>query len=105
MCCVPCGPRRRSSSRVEIIPVQRITKARVDEIIFCGDFDCLYKKGSNSTFVEYEGCSMNLSMILHDGKTKVKVAGSRTPGYSRELDTVVMTAPCVDATILIRTRL
>ena len=37
MCCVPCGPRRRSSSRESIIPVERIKKADV-EIIICAHY-------------------------------------------------------------------
>lgn len=44
-----------------------------------------------------------ITLIL-DGKTKVKMAGSRTPGYRSGYRTVVMTAPCMDATILLRTK-
>ena len=102
---VPLGHKYRVSSREDIIPQERITKSAVDEIIAFGDFECFYQRGKDPAFKEYDGCRSNLSMILHDGKTKVKVAGSRTPGYRSGYRTVVMTAPCMDATILLRTEL
>lgn len=102
MCSIACVPR---SSRVEIIPVKRITKTKVEEILAFGEFECFFKREIDSDFQEYEGCIGNLLNILHEGKTKVKIAGSRTPGYSCGEDTVVMTAPCVSATFLIRTNL
>lgn len=104
MCSIACVP-IRSKSRVEIIPVKRITKAKVEEIIASRDFECFFKREIDSDFQEYEDCVANLLNILHDGKTKVKIAGSRTPGYISGEDTVVMTAPCVKATILLRTNL
>lgn len=103
MCCVPCGPRRRSSSRESIIPVERIKKADVEYIIRAYDYECLFKRTVDAEYRQYEGCSANLIAILHQGSTKVKVAGSRTPGYKAGYRTVVMTAPCVNATILLRT--
>ena len=103
MCCVPCGPRRSSGSRWDYhTSVEKITKAEVDEIILSGVFDCLYKRDNDSEFHEYEGCLTNLTRILHDGKTRVKIAGGITPGYLRGYRTVVMKAPCVNATILLR---
>lgn len=44
MCCVPCGPRGRSSSRESIIPVERIKKADVEYIICAYDYECLFKR-------------------------------------------------------------
>lgn len=107
---VPLGHRYRVSSRrvtmrEDFVLVKRITKSAVDEIIFGGDFECFYKRENDSDFKEYDGCLTNLSMILHDGKTKVKVAGSRTPGYLDGYRTIVMTAPCFPATILLRTKI
>ena len=102
---VPLGHRYRVSSREDIIPQERITKRAVDEIIAKGEFECTYQKGISSPFKNYEGSHEELSKILHDGKTKVKVAGSRTIGYRMGYDTVVMTAPSIDATFLIRWRL
>ncbi len=102
MCCVPCGPRRRSSSRESIIPVERIKKADVEYIICAYDYECLFKRTVDAEYRQYEGCSANLIAILHQGNTKVKVAGSRTPGYKAGYRTIVMTAPCVNATILLR---
>ena len=105
--CVPLGGRRGSrkswGESNNHVCVEKITKAEVDGIIIGDNYDCLYQKDGASKFEEYEGCKTNLSMILHDGKTRVKVAGSRTPGYLEGYRTVVMTAPCVSATILIRT--
>ena len=102
MCCVPCGPKRRSSSRESIIPVERINKADVENIICGYDYECLFKRTVDAEYRQYEGCSANLIAILHQGNTKVKVAGSRTSGYKAGYRTVVMTAPCVNATILLR---
>lgn len=102
MCCVPCGPRRRSSSRESIIPVERIKKADVENIICGYDYECLFKRAVDAEYRQYEGCSANLIAILHQGNTKVKVAGSRTSGYKAGYRTVVMDAPCVNATILFR---
>lgn len=102
MCCVPCGPKRRSSSRESIIPVERIKKADVENIICGYDYECLFKRTVDAEYRQYEGCSANLIAILHQGNTKVKVAGSRTSGYKAGYRTVVMDAPCVNATILLR---
>ncbi len=104
--CVPLGPRRRSrmswGESSNHVCVEKITKAEVDEIIVSGNYECLYQMDGTSAFEEYEGCKTNLSQILHDGKTRVKVAGSKTVGYKEGHKTVVMKAPCVSATILLR---
>lgn len=89
------------SSREDIISQERITKRAVDEILASGKYMCRYRLDGNDEFKDYEGCYNNLMMILHDGQTKVKIAGSRTPGYNSKYKTVVMTAPCVEATILL----
>ncbi len=78
--------------------VEKITKTEVDGIIYGESFECLYQKDGTSTFKEYEGCLSNLSQILHDGKTRVKVAGSKTPGFKEGHKTVVMNAPRVVVT-------
>ena len=100
--CVPLGHRNGKSRREWIDPVKRITKAAVDQIINSDNYECLYCLDGENSFKEYDGCKTNLSQILHDGKTKVKIAGSRTPGYQMGCQTVVMEAPCVHATILLR---
>jgi len=101
--CMPLGPRRSWGSRWEgHTPVERITKAEVDRIIDSGEFECFYKRGVDVDFQEYVGSKDNLRLILHDGKTRVKVAGAITPGYLHGYKTVVMKAPCMEATILIR---
>lgn len=104
--CMPLGPRRSWGSRWEgHTPVERITKAEVDQIIDSGEFECFCKRGVDVDFQEYDGCMNNLKMILHNGKTRVKVAGAVTLGYLSGYRTVVMIAPCMDATILLRTEL
>ena len=103
MCCIPCGPRRSSGSRWDYhTPVEKITKAEVHDIIISGTYECFYKQGDDQEFKEYDGCRENLILILHDGKTRVKIAGSITLGYKTGYRTVVMKAPCVNATILLR---
>ena len=102
MCCVPCSPQRRSSSRESIIPVERIKKADVENIICGNDYECLFKRTIDADYRQYEGCSANLIAILHQGNTKAKVAGSKTLGFKAGFRTVVMDAPCISATILLR---
>lgn len=100
--CVPLGHRNGKSRREWIVPSKRITKAEVDAIIDKGNYECLYWHQDNAKFVQYEGDKDSLNKILHSGKTKVKIAGSRTLGYACGYDTVVMDAPSHDFTILIR---
>ena len=99
---VPLGHRNHYDRKDPIIPVERITKAAVEDIICSGDYECKYKREIDAEFKQYEGCIDNLVMILHDGKTKVKVAGSRTPGYEDGYRTIVMEAPTLKATILLK---
>ncbi len=99
---VPLGHRNHYDRKDPIIPVERITKAAVDDIILNGNYYCLFKRLKNAKFRPQEYGKDELSQILHDGKTKVKVAGSRTPGYVWDRDTIVMEAPCVKGTILLR---
>ena len=107
--CVPLGGRRKArmswGESSNHVCVEKITKAEVDQIIYGESYDCLYQKDGSSTFKEYDGCTNNLGQILHDSKTRVKVAGSKTPGYKEGYRTIVMKAPCVNATILLRTPL
>ncbi len=104
MCC-GLGPRRSSGSRWDNhTPVEKITKAEVDRIIDSGEFECYYRQGNDTDFQEYDGCRDNLRLILHHGKTRVKVAGTLTPGFLQGYKTVVMKAPCMEATILLRTQ-
>ena len=69
---VPLGHRNHYDRKDPIIPVERITKAAVEDIICSGDYECKYKREIDAEFKQYEGCIDNLVMILHDGKTKVK---------------------------------
>lgn len=106
MCPPPCGPRRsyRSSSRSSKPAIKtRISKSAVQEIIYSGDYECLYRMGSSSTNEPYEGCTNNLLLILHDGETKVKVAGRRSKDFKEGYRTIIMDAPCFPAILLLRT--
>lgn len=103
MCPPPCGPRKSFYSRTRIIASQRITKAEVDRILDKETIDCTVMYEQEQTSQAYEGCRQNLHKVLHDGKTKVKVVGSRSEYYVRGKRTIEMTAPCFPATIIIRT--
>ena len=99
---VPLGHRNHYDRKDPIIPVERITKAAVEDIIINGNYYCLFKRQGNVKFRPQEYGKDELCQILHDGKTKVKVAGSRTPGYVWDRDTIVIEAPYVNGTILMR---
>ena len=103
MCPPPCGPRRHYISRPRVVASQKITKAEVDRIIDEGGFECLFRHADEPKIQPYDGCMQNLHRILHDGGTKVKVAGSRSSYYVRGRRTIEMYAPCFPATIIIRT--
>lgn len=100
MCPPPCGPRRSYYSRPRVIASQRITKAEVDRIIDEEKIECTFKY--ERMMQPYEGCLQSLHKILHDGRTKVKVAGSRSGYYMHGKRTIEMIAPCFPATIIIR---
>lgn len=105
MCPPPCGPRRsyRCSSRTSLPAIKtRISKKAVEETIYSGDYECLFRMYSDKSNQPYEGCTNNLLMILHDGETKVKVAGRRSPDYKEGYKTIIMDAPCFPAIILFR---
>lgn len=96
--CVPLGHRRTSrSSRKEAI-----TKSQVERIINFKDFECEYRRLSDSEFSPYEGCRDNLLLILYDEETTVKVADQRFKVYKKGFKTIVMDAPCFPAVILLR---
>ena len=100
MCPPPCGPRRRST--VDHVKSEKISKSEVEAILTSGDFVCLYRMGNETTNHDYEGCLHNLFLILHDGETRVRVAGSRSKDYQAGCRTIVMVAPCFPATFIIR---
>ena len=100
MCAPPCGPRRHYRS--SYTPVEKVTKRDVEEIITSSDYKCLYRMGNSTENQEYEGCMENLIMILHDAQTRVRIAGPRSKDYLAGFRTVVMTAPCFPATLLLR---
>lgn len=98
--CVPLGHRRTSrSSRKEAI-----TKSQVEEIINFGDFECVYRRLSESEFSPYEGCRNNLILILYDEETTVKEADQRFKVYKEGFRTIIIDAPCFPAVILLRVK-
>ena len=97
--CVPCGPRKGCSGRTG----NSISKQSVEQILLEGDFECLYKEESDAEWQPYEGCFHNLLQILHDGDTKVKLAGIRNSHYKEGYRTIIMEAPIFPATLLFRT--
>ena len=104
--CVPLGPRRKAwGNSSDHVCVEKITKSKVDEILIDGDFECFVKGDEDTKFQRYAGCMQNLFQVLHDGKTRVKIAGSKTPGYHKKYRTVVMVVPKLSATFLLRTEL
>lgn len=107
MCPPPCGPRRAWRSPREKRPTikTRISKSEVREIVSSGNYECLYRDDLTKVNATYDGCTDNLLMILHDGATKVKVAGYRSGDYKENYRTVILDAPCLHAVILLRTKL
>ena len=104
MCPPPCGSRRRSSYTV-CIKSETITKKEVEQLILDGKYSCETRIGQNSVNQPYEGCLENLVRILHDGKTRVKVVGSRCRDYRFGFRTVVMTAACFPAVFIFRKKM
>lgn len=104
MCPTHCGPRRRSSYSA-CIKSERITKKEVELLILDGEYSCETRMGQYTVNQPYEGCLENLVRILHDGKTRVKVVGSRCGDYRYGFRTVVMTAPCFPAVFIFRNKM
>ena len=104
MCPPPCGPRRRSSYSV-CIKSEKITKKEVEQLILDGEYSCETRMGQQTAIQPYEGCLDNLMRILHDGKTRVKVVGSRCRVYRYGFSTGVMMAPCFPAVYIFRKRM
>lgn len=100
--CVPLGHRNGSRSSDWFFPVEKIKKADADKVIDNGGFQCFCIKDGKSEVEPCEVSNEDLHKILHNGTTRVKYAGSRTRGYEAGYDTLVMTAPSLNATILLR---
>ena len=104
--CVPLGGRRGGGwswgDNFDYVYVEKITKAEVDDIILDNSYDCTFKLDESNNEEEYDGCYAKLSELLHCGTTKVKVAGSKTPGFVEGQRTVVMTVPHLGATVYFR---
>ncbi len=87
--CIPLGSRRRSGSHWDYhTPVEKITKAEVDEIIARSEYQLFYLPDKATHCQAYAANQEDLHRLLHDGKTRIKVAGSITPTYDNDFRTV-----------------
>ena len=101
MCPPPCGPRRSYRSYCASIPSEKITKAEVDDLIDYATYICSFRTPLTPVKT-FEGTKQDLHKILHDGRTRVKIVGSRSSDFMYGKRTVVMTAPSVPATFILR---
>ena len=102
--CMPLGPRRaprRSKKKSET--KTKITKEKVEDILYMGWFSCEYKTDDEEDFHPYDGCTSNLYMVVEDDTTTVEVAGRKSPLYKEGYQTIIMDAPFFPATFLLRT--
>ena len=102
MCCIGLMRGGRSRSHEQVINT-KITKSSVEDIITNSRYDiCQWKKKRCRI---YRDCDMSLEDLLaalHEESTTVSVANTSKEEYKRGFWTVVMKAPCVSATIVIR---
>ena len=102
MCCIGLMKGGRSRSHGQVIKT-KITKSSVEDIITYSRYDiCQWKKKRCRI---YRDCDLNqeeLLAALHDETTTVSVANTSKVEYKRGFWTVVMKAPSVSATIVIR---
>ena len=100
--CVPLGHRNGSSSHRSIKTT--ISKPEVENIINLATYDiCQWKPTGCDIYSDYEASTEDLVKILNDKATTVSVANTLKKGeYKRGYRTIIMVAPCVKATVLLR---
>ena len=92
----------RSRSHGQVIKT-KITKSSVKDIIRQSRYSvCQWKKKRCRIYRECDLSQEELLAALHDETTTVSVANTSKEEYKRGFRTVVMKAPCVPATIVIR---
>ena len=102
MCCIGLMKGGRSRSHGQVINT-KITKSSVEDIIKQSRYDiCQWKKKRCRIYRDCDLRQEELLAALHDEATTVSVANTSKAEYKRGFWTVVMKAPCVSATILIR---
>ena len=102
MCCIGLMKGGRSRSHGQVINT-KITKSSVEDIIRQSRYSvCQWKKKRCRIYRDCDLSREELLTTLHDETTTVSVANTSKAEYKRGFRTVVMNAPCVSATILIR---
>ena len=92
----------RSRSHGQVIN-SKITKSSVEDILNNSRYDiCQWKKKRCRIYRDCDLSQEELLAALHDETTTVSVANTSKVEYKRGFRTVVMKAPCVHATILLR---
>ena len=103
MCCVGLMKGGRSRSHGQAIKT-KIAKSSVENIITSPlSRVCQWKKKRCRIYRDCDLSQEEMLAALHDEATTVSVANTSKPEYMRGYHTIVMVAPCVNATILIRT--
>lgn len=102
MCCIGLMKGGRSRSHGQVIKT-KITKSSVKDIIRQSRYSvCQWKKKRCRIYRDCDLSQEELLAALHDESTTVSVANTSKEEYKRGFRTVVMKAPCVPATIVIR---
>lgn len=102
MCCIGLMKGGRSRSHGQVIKT-KITKSSVEDIIRQSRYSvCQWKKKRCRIYRDCDLSQEALLAALHEESTTVSVANTSKEEYKRGFQTVVMKAPCVSATIVIR---
>ena len=102
MCCIGLMRGGRSRSHGQVIKT-KITKSSVEDIIRQSRYSvCQWKKKRCRIYRDCDLSQEALLAALHEESTTVSVANTSKEEYKRGFRTVVMKAPCVSATIVIR---
>jgi len=102
MCCIGLMKGGRSRSHGQVIKT-KITKSSVEDIIRQSRYSvCQWKKKRCRIYRDCDLSQEALLAALHEESTTVSVANTSKEEYKRGFRTVVMKAPCVGATILLR---
>lgn len=102
MCCIGLMKGGRSRSHGQVIKT-KITKSSVEDIIGQSRYSvCQWKKKRCRIYRDCDLSQEELLAALHEESTTVSVANTSKEEYKRGFWTVVMKAPCVGATILLR---
>jgi len=101
--CVPLGHRNHSSSNRNIKTT--ITKEEVEYIISHSSYAiCQKKDDKEDAYNNYAASMEDLLAILQENTTNVSVANTRRREYKRGYRTIVMEAPSIHATVILRVK-